>query len=77
MDTQRNTAVADGSQGPAHLVSGPDSKVRPPHQSPADRRLLLISMLRLFLGRLRHGIAIRRTDLLRLLDFADSDVEVL
>jgi hypothetical protein len=43
--------------------------------SPTERRLVLISTLGLFLRRLRHGIAIRRIDLLRLLDFADSDVE--
>lgn len=40
-----------------------------------DRRLLLAASFRLFLRRLNHGIAIRRTDLLRLLDFADDDGE--
>jgi hypothetical protein len=43
--------------------------------SPSDRKLLLAASFRLFLRRLNHGIAIRRADLRRLLDYADSDGE--
>lgn len=37
----------------------------------ADRRLLLISSLTLFLRRARHGYAVSSTDLLRLADYGD------
>jgi len=43
--------------------------------SPSDRKLLLAASFRLFLRRMNHGIAIRRADLRRLLDYADSDGE--
>jgi hypothetical protein len=43
--------------------------------SSSDRRLLLAASFRLFLRRLNHGFAVRRDDLLRLADFAESDVE--
>jgi hypothetical protein len=45
------------------------------HLSPSDRRLLLAASFRLLLKRLNHGIEIRRSDVLRLVDFADFDVE--
>lgn len=38
-----------------------------------DRRLLLAASFRLLLRRLHHGIILRRSDLVRLLDYAERD----
>lgn len=43
--------------------------------SPSDRRLLLAASLRLLLRRLNHGFAIRRDEVLRVVEFADGDGE--
>jgi hypothetical protein len=40
-----------------------------------DRRLLLAASFRLFLRRLHHGIPVLRSDVQRLVDFADRDME--
>lgn len=41
----------------------------------SDRKLLLAASLGLLLRRMHHGIVVRRGDLLRLVDYADDDIE--
>lgn len=60
MNKDRNTAVACKSQ---HVLE---------NLSYADRRLLLIASLTLFLRRARHGFCLTSDDLIRLAPYADS-----
>jgi len=60
MDRERNTAVAGKSQ---HALE---------NLSYADRRLLLIASLTLFLRRARQGFRLTSDDLIRLAPYADS-----
>jgi len=60
MDKERNTAVAGKSQYVLESLSY------------ADRRLLLIASLTLFLRRGRHGFRLTSDDLIRLAPYADS-----